>query len=347
MSAVANASAESRAARVSAAWPSVWLATVMAIAWCAAALMPLGASVLAVFLFAAPHNWMEARYLLQRMPAKWGPLRRYYLTGIGGAVALALASLALPSVARGWRLTHDHMLTALAIWNSALVAWIVALADLRRREKLRRSDSNSSPLPQWPWLYAAGWLLLALAWWAPVGWSLALVYLHPLIALWFLDRELKRRNVAWLPAYRRALTALPCLLVGLWALLWNAPDLPGDDLLSLQITRHAGRGVVPLVSTQLLVATHVFLEMLHYAVWLLAIPSVGVKGAWWSVGRIPLARKSSPWRVAVSLVLGGGLLAVALFWAGFLINYPLTRDVYFSVAILHVLAEAPFLLRLL
>ncbi len=39
--------------------------------------------------------------------------------------------------------------------------------------------------------------------------------------------------------------------------------------------------------------------------------------------------------------------AVVLFWAGFLTDYPLTRDIYFTVAMLHVLAEVPFLLRLL
>jgi hypothetical protein len=36
---------------------------------------------------------------------------------------------------------------------------------------------------------------------------------------------------------------------------------------------------------------------------------------------------------------------VAAFWAGFLIDYPLTRSLYFTVALVHVLAEVPFLLR--
>jgi hypothetical protein len=46
-----------------------------------------------------------------------------------------------------------------------------------------------------------------------------------------------------------------------------------------------------------------------------------------------------------------GLLAAALvvvgLWVCFLVDYPVTRDVYFTVAMLHVLAEAPFLLRAL
>jgi hypothetical protein len=48
----------------------------------------------------------------------------------------------------------------------------------------------------------------------------------------------------------------------------------------------------------------------------------------------------------------GGLLIAALaamvvLWFGFSIDYSTTRDIYFTVAIAHVLAEAPFLLRML
>jgi len=42
-----------------------------------------------------------------------------------------------------------------------------------------------------------------------------------------------------------------------------------------------------------------------------------------------------------------GLVAVAALWFGFSANYTLTRDVYFAVAMAHVLAEAPFLLRMI
>ena len=46
---------------------------------CAAALLagwlPLGFSIVTVFLFAGPHNWIEARYFLTRLPARWGRLR--------------------------------------------------------------------------------------------------------------------------------------------------------------------------------------------------------------------------------------------------------------------------------
>ena len=41
------------------------------------------------------------------------------------------------------------------------------------------------------------------------------------------------------------------------------------------------------------------------------------------------------------------VLPILLLWGAFLTNYPATRDIYFTVAMLHVLAEVPFLLRLL
>jgi hypothetical protein len=67
---------------------------------------------------------------------------------------------------------------------------------------------------------------------------------------------------------------------------------------------------------------------------------------------VPVAEKmdrSKPlppaWRVGLVAVLVTGGLVVAAFWAGFLIDYPLTRSLYFTVALVHVLAEVPFILR--
>jgi hypothetical protein len=38
---------------------------------------------------------------------------------------------------------------------------------------------------------------------------------------------------------------------------------------------------------------------------------------------------------------------VLLLWGGFLADYQFTRDLYLSVAIVHILAEPPFLRRAL
>jgi hypothetical protein len=49
----------------------------------------------------------------------------------------------------------------------------------------------------------------------------------------------------------------------------------------------------------------------------------------------------------VTGVLIVALVVVGMLWFGFSIDYATTRDVYFTIAIAHVLAEAPFLLRML
>jgi hypothetical protein len=180
-----------------------------------------------------------------------------------------------------------------------------------------------------------------------MAWDLALVYLHPLVALGFLDRELGRLRPIWQRAYRRVLLLLPlCLGVMVWQLA-NAGNLPGEDVLSWRITQHAGAGVLVGISTHLLVAVHVFLESLHYAVWLLAIPLVTFNAAPWQVDQIPLARRGLPWKQLITGVLIVGGTVTLAFWGAFLTDYAATRDIYFTVAMLHVLAEVPFLLRLI
>ena len=62
---------------------------------------------------------------------------------------------------------------------------------------------------------------------------------------------------------------------------------------------------------------------------------------------MPLARRSPAWRIGLYAFLGVGLAAVVVLWACFLADYTTTRNVYFTVALVHVLAEVPFLLRAL
>src|SRR3954466_5850593 len=67
----------------------VFASAALAVA-CAAAVLagwaPVGFSIVTVFLFAGPHNWLEFRYFLSKMPARWGPLRPYFLLAVGGVV---------------------------------------------------------------------------------------------------------------------------------------------------------------------------------------------------------------------------------------------------------------------
>ena len=300
-----------------------------------AALLPIGFSIAIVFLFAGLHNWLEARYLLARMPPRWGRMRAYYATGIGGVVGLTAGMIALPGTAAATADPPAAWMVLLAVWNSALVLWVAALATLRARQNPRRD---------WPWIWPLALAAIGGAWLAPVGWSLVLVYLHPLAALVFLDAEIGRRRPELRRAYRGCLLAVPAALAVLAWRLAAASDLAGDDLLTTQITAHAGAGVVPHVSTHFLVSAHTFLEMLHYAAWCLGIPLL-TAALPWRLASVPLARKSPGWRTAVVAVLVTGAAAVVLLWTAFAVDYPLTRSVYFTVALAHVLAEVPFLLR--
>lgn len=297
---------------------------------------PLGFSIVTVFLFAGPHNWIEARYFLSRLPARWGKLRGFFGLAFAGTVGLTSGYAALVWLPWDWDDTQRRI--ALAGWNSVLVAWILVLVWLRSRQNPRRD---------WSWTLPTGLLVVGLAWLHPEGWALALVVLHPLLALWILDRELGRRRPDWLRTYRACLLALPLLLGLLWWRLADAPALPGQDAFTVRIARHAGAELLPGVSSHLLVATHTFLEMLHYSVWLVAIPLVTLGATPWRIGQVPLARRSVRWRGVVVGILVLGAAAVVVLWCGFLADYPTVRDTYFTVAMLHVLAEVPFLLRAL
>lgn len=322
---------------------AVWLfggaAAAVAVTACLlAGWTPVAFSIGTVFLFAGPHNWLEARYLMTRMPPRWGRLRAYFLLALIGAPLLTAAMAALPWLAAQAGAGPEAWSTLLAGWNTALVVWVAALAELRVRESSRR---------EWPWLWPAALLSIAAAWLWPMGWGLALVYLHPLLALVFLDRELGRRQPALRGVYRGCLLLVPLLLAALVWRLGHAPNLPGSDVLTAQITWHAGAGILHGVSTHLLVSAHTFLEMLHYGVWCLAIPLVTFGGLPWNLERVPLARRSGAWRTALLAVLAAGAGVMLVLWLGFAADYPLTRSVYFTVAMLHVLVEFPFLLRLL
>jgi hypothetical protein len=297
---------------------------------------PVRFSVVTVFLFAGPHNWLEARYFLTRLPARWGRLRGFFLLAFAGMFALTAAFAGLLWLGeRGLDPeTWEHGYAAL---NTLLVLWVALLVHLRSRQNPRRD---------WAWVWPAAFVLIAVAWLAPPQWGLGLVYLHPLMAFWLLDRELRRSRPRWRPAFHACLACLPLFLAALWWKLADAPPLAGTDELTERITQHAGAGLLPGVSSHLLVSTHTFLEMLHYGVWVVAIPLIGLRTAPWRLA-VPLARRGVAWRRGLAVLLAAGLCVVLALWACFLVDYATTRTVYFSVAMLHVLAEVPFLLRAL
>jgi hypothetical protein len=322
--------------RTSSAWgfAAVTLAVMLGSA-AAAGAAPLAFSVVIVFLFAGPHNWMEARYFLSRLPARWVGLRVYFATALAGAFGLTAASVWL--AVRGLWWDEESRAAWLGVWNVAVLLWVLALIGLRGRSKPRRD---------WRPALVGVALLLPAAWSAPRAWGLVLAFGHPLVGLWILDRELRRRP-DWRRGYRLCLAGLPVVLAALaWALADAAP-LAGEDAgeVARRICRQAGGSVVPGVSSRLLVAAHAFLEMLHYGVWLLAVPLVSLPAGPWRLDQIPVVRRSPAWRFAAAAVLAAGGAAVLLLWGCFLLDYAATWELYFTVALVHVLAEVPFLLR--
>ena len=314
--------------------------------------LPLQLSIVTVFLFAGPHNWFELRYFLMRLPVRFGKSRNFFLTAFAGIGFLTLTYIALP-VLYSFNLFPDHLWpTILASWNTLLLLWIGVLVWLRGKNKLRRD---------WSWAVPVALGLCALNWLAPEFFSLGIVYLHPLVALWFLDRHLARTRPPWLHTYRRCLCLLPLLLAGMFWQLSRAGALPDDNGLFWRITQHAGAQLLPNVSSHVLVAVHVFLELLHYGVWLVALPLIAPlartkspqpsatrkRDAIWKVKTVPVARHPRGFPKLVATALAFGVFLVALLWFGFAVDYATTRDVYFTVAIAHVLAEAPFLLKML
>jgi hypothetical protein len=315
--------------------------------------LPLQFSVVTVFLFAGPHNWFELRYFLMRLPVRFGRSRTFFLTAFAGIGFLTATYVALPLLYNLEVMKGDAWSTVLASWNTLLLLWVGVLVWLRGKQKLRRD---------WFWAIPVALALSSLNWLAPEFFSLAIVYLHPLIALWFLDRHLLRTRPDWRGAYHRCLCLLPLLLAGMIWQLSRMPPLADDNGLFWRITQHAGVQLLPNVSSQLLVSVHVFLEMLHYSVWLVALPLIGPlikspggemsssprrRSSIWHVKAVPLARHPRGFPKLVGAVLAFGLFVVAVLWFGFSLDYATTRDIYFTVAIAHVLAEAPFLLRML
>jgi len=291
--------------------------------------LPLQVSIITVFLFAGPHNWFEFRYFLMRLPARFGKSRKFFVTAFAGIGFLTVTYVSLPFVYQSVFWSNETWLVVLASWNTLLLAWLAVLIRLRANQK-RKAD--------WSWTTPVLLALAALNWLGPEFFSLAIVYAHPLVALWFLDRQLKRTRPAWVGAYRRCLCALP-LIVGV--MIWQlsqTPALNDDNGLFWRITQHSGAQLLPQVSSHILVSVHLFLEMLHYGVWIVALPLVGT-GFW--------RFKESQKRPTRTVLLVIGLVGVAILWLAFATDYTDTRDLYFTIAIAHVLAEAPFLLKTL
>jgi hypothetical protein len=225
-----------------------------------------------------------------------------------------------------------------ASWNIAFILWVALLFYLRGKQR---------PKSDWTWAFPVAFLVAAMVWVVPQYWSLALVYLHPFIAMWFLERQIRRTRPEWLRAYHYCLGSIPVFLVGIWAVFAGQPNLSDETNLFWRISQHAGSEILPGISSHVLVATHVFLETIHYAVWIVLIPLIDRRALPWKLSEIPLFSNGKGFPRAIVAALAIGVVIVLVLWGGFVMDYTTTRDVYFAFAIAHVLAEFPFLIKML
>jgi hypothetical protein len=302
--------------------------------------LPIEFSLATVFLFAGPHNWFEARYALGRLPARAGKLWGFFTVSAIGIVGLTVAYAVVPAAIP---LISDATLAVglYSVWSTVFLLWVALLVWMR---------SRTNPRFDGGWVWPVACLIAAVAWLSPFALPVALVYLHPLMALWLLDRELARSRPQWRRTYWCVVGCIPVLLGVLWVQLHDAPDPAGASSFSIAfvptLADHSGAWVLDGVSPHFLVAAHAFLEMVHYGVWVVLIPLIGMRSWPWQLKTIPAARRGPKWSRGVAAILLFGLLIVLTLWVCFGLDYATTRHVYFTVAMLHVLAEVPFLLRM-
>lgn len=299
---------------------------------------PITASIVTIFLFAGVHNFFEFRYFAARMPVRWGKSRLFYTVGIGGVLVLTAFYLTIYFGSGTWLWNADAWQFFVSSWNTAFILWLGTLFYIRGRQK---------PKSDWTIAFAVAFLLAGLAWLFPSYWSLSMVYLHPFVAMWFLERQIRRTKKEWLKAYHFCLLTIPFFVAGLYFAFANAPNLAEENSLFSRITQHAGSGILTDLSSHFLVATHVFLETIHYTVWILLIPLVDKRAIPWKLKEIPLFANKDGFPKLAAIALFISLSLVFVFWCAFSLDYETTRDIYFAFAMAHVLAEMPFLVKML
>lgn len=304
--------------------------------------LPLSVCLGMVFLFAGPHNYVESRYFLTRLPARLGRLRAFFLVSAAGVVGLSV-TLPLAFHVPAWLGGSPRaVLWSVTCWDTALILWCSWLVNKR---------STQPPRKNWPFAWPCGFALTGLCLLQPFALPVLLVFAHPLVGLWILDVEIRRSQPTWHVAWRRVLWLIPVLAAGLWVRPLSLLAVSESQFVPVQLQQlmaeHVGGWYLTQIDLNRLVATHAFLELVHYAVWLVAIPLASGRVFRSAFGQVPLMKRSPSMKRLITLMLAVAGVVVVALWLAFAVDYTTTRSVYFAVATLHVLAEIPFLLRIL
>jgi hypothetical protein len=172
-------------------------ATMLGIATLAAVLagwIPIYFSIATVFLFAGPHNWFEARYILGRLPARAGKLFGFFTLSFVGIIGLTLAFALIPLI---WFWSAVDHPTAYAI-------------EYRIHSLGGDADSDAGHTnPRFDAVDLAGAFDNGRHWLQPFAFSMA-SFICTLQAQVILDRELKKSGRTG-PAYHLLLLLLPIM----------------------------------------------------------------------------------------------------------------------------------------
>lgn len=144
----------------------------MAVLAILAATAPVPLTTVAVILFAGPHNALELRYALSRLPRRFGPLARFFGLAAAGISLLSIAMIGLLLVTRFHGLARSSLTIVLSLWLTLLVVWTGATAgylpagDLTPRVLARSGASFWTEIPPATLLAIHGFLeaLHYLAW---------------------------------------------------------------------------------------------------------------------------------------------------------------------------------------
>lgn len=297
---------------------------------------PLSMSIGILFAFAGLHNLFELRYFLARLPVRPGGLKNYFSLAVLGTFFLGITYSGISVIDFGF--SAQMYRAVLVFWNLCFTAWIFTMLVM----VFRRREIKSS---RWPILALAIVFLLSayLAASLPVHFIILLINGHNLVGLFILQAEIRRLRPDLLVVYRLILGAVFLGLIVLGCALYSSMDLPIDSHFNEDIIAGAGGFLFGGISSHMLVSTLVYLQFLHYVVWLLAMPLLTLSGDKWQFRRIPVANLGISGLIKTTFLVG--ILATVMLWLGFCVDFTLTRKIYFALAIFHVLAEFPFLFR--
>ncbi|MEJ7735662.1 MAG: hypothetical protein WKG00_41550, partial [Polyangiaceae bacterium] len=302
----------------------------IAVALAATLLAPAVLFALSPIVLGVPHIAADVRYLVLRRG-----LPRWWTWSIAGACLALVALRGVQELAARSAPGSFGMVEGGALLRAEVTVgtgWLVvaALAGAWASGAWRRA------LLVLPVAGAVAWVAQLDPW----GWVLVLTHLHNVAAvvLWLLLFRRAPRAVLWPLLLLAVLTAV--LASGLvngavlgvgghralgvdmrWVAGWLAPGLPASLALGLTLT-------------------YVFLQAIHYSVWLGWVPQEDVRGEGTLTFGMSLRSLRADFGVAGVLLVAAGALAVAVCASMALVR---TRDLYLSVTGFHAYLELAML----